>query len=578
MRSQFATAVGLVVMISLSACAGFMEQSGGGSSERAVELYGQFEQARAAGDNETASSLAREFVARYPDFSQFDDVLLGAGDVEAARSDFAQAAVYYERLIAGFPSSPLRADAYRGAAAAHLKLGDNRKSAEYLIALLDTPLPQEAREEAAEALHRLVRSSLSAADLFSLAADHPESILAREASLSAARTAYANGDYDECYKLLSELLYRFPETPDAFEARRLLQLAGERRQAPRTESTRVDPDCIGVIFPVTGPASRYGRFFEQGVDLAISEFDTVGRRVKIIKADSHGDAAGAVRAVRKVVVESGAIAMLGAVFTFPTVAAAIEANAWGVPLVSPVVSSNGLDEIGPWVYQAKVPFTVEVSAVASLAATRLGLERFAVIAPVRGERRKLGDAFADEIRRLGGDVVSLQYYDEGATDYRDQLDVIREAAPDAIFAPGAVEELLLLLPQIKFYDLQVQLLGLSNWDSDRLLRLSRAELEGAMFPHEAYHGHDPQAYARFKAAMTSEGIEDVNSIAVSGYFAMRLLLRAHTEGVTSRGDMQRFLDEALRGSSEQRMQESSTIPILVVRDGRAVEFQPRRRR
>ena len=214
----------------------------------------------------------------------------------------------------------------------------------------------------------------------------------------------------------------------------------------------------------------------------------------MVTADSKSRPVEAAKAVRRLIQEDGAVAIVGSVFSFPTIAASIESNAWQTPFLSPVVSSRGVDEVGPWVYVTKVPLTVEVSAIAGVARDNLKIERFAVLTPVRGVGRELGEFFADEVKRLGGDVVALEYYDGGATDFRDQLERIRETAPDAIFSPGSVEELLLMLPQIKFYDLQVQLFGLSNWNSEKLLRLSRDELEGALFPRESYHGTDKAVY------------------------------------------------------------------------------------
>jgi len=256
------------------------------------------------------------------------------------------------------------------------------------------------------------------------------------------------------------------------------------------------------------------------------------------------------------------------------VSASIEANAWQVPLLSPVVSTDNLDEVGPWIFQTRVPPSVEATAMADLARSRLLLERFAVIAPSGGSGRGVGEFFAREVERLGGEVVSLEYYEEGATDFRPQLEAVREAAPDAIFAPGTVEELLLLLPQVKFYDLQVQLLGLSNWNSDKLLRLSRDELEGALFPLEAYHGNDQAAYQRFKLAMEEQGVGEVSPVSVAGYFGMRLLLEGVSRGAASRDDMRVWLDAQIYGDAESRSEQAASLSILTVRRGHTSEFRP----
>jgi branched-chain amino acid transport system substrate-binding protein len=389
-----------------------------------------------------------------------------------------------------------------------------------------------------------------------------------------ARREYARGDYESAYRLLTEYLYRYPEADDAAEARRLLRSASERRGTPGAATiTPAKPNTIGVVLPVTGPGAPYGRQFALGVETAVAHHNASSERQAVmVKADSKGSAVGAVKAVRRLLLDEGAVGVVGSVFTMPTFAACIEANAWGAAMLSPVVSSDELVELGAWVFQTKVPLAVEVTAVAEAAVGSLLIERFAVVAPSRGTRHDLARLFADEVSRLGAQVVAAEYYEEGATDFREQLEAVREAAPEAIFAPGSVDELLLLLPQIKFYDLQVQLLGLSNWNADKLLRLSRDELEGALFPLEAYRGTDTETYVRFREAMNEREMTEISPIAEAGYFGMRLMLRSLDDGASSREDVRAYLESVLRQGASGRMAEAGALSLRRVRGGRVVDF------
>ena len=307
--------------------------------------------------------------------------------------------------------------------------------------------------------------------------------------------------------------------------------------------------------------------------MAVEDFNRDSeRQIKLVTSDSKGTPVDAVKAVRKLVLEEGAIGMVGSVFSVPTIGAAIEANAWRVPLLSPIASTDGLLEIGPWIFETRVPQEVEVVAIADVAVTRLLHERVAIVAPERGRRREAADLFADEARRFGAEVVAAVYYEEGATDFREQLETVREAAPDAIFIPGDVEELLNLLPQVKFYDLQIQLFGLSNWNNDNLLRLYKGELEGALFPQETYHGKDPEVYQRLLATLTEKGTGDVSDVTVAGYFGMRLILDSIASGAADRDGVRAYLDAELNQGAEQRMLEAETLTILIVRSGKVREF------
>jgi len=259
--------------------------------------------------------------------------------------------------------------------------------------------------------------------------------------------------------------------------------------------------------------------------------------------------------------------MVGDVFTLPAIASAIECNAWRTPIVSPVLSSDDLVEIGTWVFQTRALATIEATALAEAAVTGLGLSRFAILSPGRGDRRATADFFADEVKRLGAQVVVQEQFAEGATDFKTQLEVIRDAAPDALFAIGSVEELLQILPQTKFFDLQVQLLGTSQWNSEKLVRLTRDELEGALFPAESHYGATAERDRALRNRIMTAGATDVSPVAVAAYYGTRTVLEAIGVGASSREDVRRYLDARMRGDAEARRQRAAALPLVRVHKG-----------
>jgi branched-chain amino acid transport system substrate-binding protein len=567
----------LILLVAVAACtrtasgpAHFDENT----NTRAAALLAGAESDRAAGDLERAAIKLTDLINNFSGYSRMDEVLFLAGQVEYESGRFDQSARNYTSLVETYPLSPLYAQAGLGAARALVQLEMYFESAETLSRLLESPLDAGTRKIVEQELMVLVRRDLDPSDLEQLAQNYPASPANREIAVNLARKEYARGNYDEAYTLLAEYLYRFPEDSNTDEARRLLALAAEKRQPPVDKPPGlVDPNTVGAVLPVTGPASLYGRYFDEGLRMAVEEFNEKGsRQIKLKKADSRGTLVGAVKAVRKLVLEEGAVGLVGSVFTGTTLAAAIEANAWRAPLLSPVVAADGLMDVGPWVFETKIPQEVEVAAMADLAVTYLMLERIAIVAPERGELRQASELFADEINRLGSEVVLTVYYEEGATDYREQLEAVRESAPDAIFIPGSVTDLLNLIPQVKFYDLQVQLLGLSNWNDENLLRLYRREIEGVLFPLEVYHGKDPEAYDRLKATLEEKGSGEINPVTVAGYFGMRLLLEAIAAGASSRDEIREYLDSELNRGSEQRISEAGALTILTVRGGAIREY------
>jgi branched-chain amino acid transport system substrate-binding protein len=542
---------------------------GPGEQARAEALFASLREGVGSGQLDAAAAAASELINSYPRFGQIDEALYLAGQVADGQGRYAQAAVYYDALSTDHPASGYRARALSAAATAYGKLDDPLREAERLLML--EALPAEARDRAdtSRRLAALAQERLSPADLEALARKYPDSALARTSVLQKARSAYANGDYDRCYDLVASYLASLPREESAEDARRLMENAAERRQAPPPgPASRVDADRIGLLLPQTGSLALYGRLFEQGAKIAVDEYnERRSRHVGLVVADSRGGAVDAVKAVRRLIVEDGVIALVGDVFTLPAIAGAIEANAWRTSIVSPVVGSDDLVEIGAWVYQTRVPATIEATVLAEVATGPLALERFAILAPVRGERRAIADFFADEVRRLGHQVIAVEYFNEGAADFRPQFEKIRDATPDALFAAGSVDELLQILPQTKFFDLQVQLLGLSQWNSEKLLRLARDELEGAIFPAETHYGATPENERALREKIMEAGATDVSPVAVAGYYGTRVILDAMGAGAASRDDVRAYLEKRLRGDAAARRERAATVPLVRVRGG-----------
>ena len=567
-----------LLMVSLAGCAatgGKKAELGPAEQARAQEKYETLVTAQKNARWDDASAAANEILNQYPSFARTDDVLLRAGQIADARKQYAEAATYYQTLVRDYPLSTTRPDALRAAAADFAKLDDPQREAAAWLELLKSPLDAAAREEATRRLRTLSDEKLSEGDLDALYKAYPDSPLARSALYQEARKAYANGDYDQAYDKVGRYLDSLPRGENDPDARRLLEMATERRQAPPpAPASRVRPDRVGLLLPQTGSLALYGRLFEQGAKLAVDEFNATGsRRVSLAVADSRGGAIDAVAAVRRLAAEEGAVAIVGDIVTMPAIAGAIEANAWHAPIVSPVVGSDDLVAIGPWVFQTRVPSTVEATAVAEAAVRKLNLERFAVIAPSRGDRRDAADFFAGEIKRLGRQVVAVEYYEDGSTDFKAQLGRVREAAPDALFAVGGVEELMQMLPQAKFHDVQVQLLGLSSWNSDKLMRLSRAELEGAVFPAESHYGSNKDQHAALVKKLATPNTSDASPVSIAGYYGTRAVLEALGQGAASREDVRKYLDAHLRGDAATRAARAAALPLLRVRGGKTEAFQ-----
>lgn len=534
---------------------------------------------------EAADSLARAVLSADPEGPQTEDVLAMAARAAHSRGAWDRTIVYATDLSTRFPLSPRRDESSLLAADAYEALGRHYESAETLSRLLASPADPETQERARASLRRLSENALSAADLERLMREFPASPLAEQMSFKLAKAEFARGNYDRSYALLADLLHQFPQHDRKREIEYLLEVSATRRDDPARTPSHVELNSIGVLLPYTGEYSRFGRSFEEGVRMAVEEYNAAADiPARYVVGDSKSDPIASLTAVRKLIVEDGVVAVVGSVFTIPSIVAAAECNAWKVPMVAPLVREAAFGQIGPWVFQMQLPVEVEAAAMARLAVGSLLLERLAVLAPATPEGRRLAEFFRGEVERLGGRVVSEVFYSASDTDFRGHIGAVRAAAPDALFIPGAPDHLVNILPQVRFYDVQMQLLGLSNWNSETLLKLAARELEGAVFPREGYYGRDPEVYTRFVAKYfetrgteRSEGDSgEVSPVTAAAYFGTRFVLEAIRSGAVDREQIQEYLAVQLNPGAEVRLSDVASLPLVKVVSGQPREFIPPR--
>lgn len=528
---------------------------------------------------ESAEAKARELITNFAGYRDLDAVYLIAARSSYLMGNHAQAVKYAMAIPEQYAVSPYVGESLFLAADSYRELGMYFESADVLLQLLSSAVDPELGGRALNMLKSISQDQLGVGDLERLVKKYPSSALAGDMTLGLAKREFARGNYDQAYSLLADLLYEFPQHKRSPEVRQLLKLAASRKSDPDRGLDYVEPYKLGVVLPTTGNYSRFGRYFEQGIDLAVDEYNASSDvPVSVAKRDSHGEPVEAVNAVRELVLEEGVLAILGSVLSPTAIAVAVESNAWKVPVLSPVSGQQRIDEIGPWVFQTKVSGEIEVSAMARVAREDLLLERFAVLAPERGQKHQLAKLFVREVLARGGLIVAEQSYKPGATDFKEQLEEIKNASPEALFIPGEAEELILALPQVSFYDMRIQLIGLSNWNSEKLLRLSQREIEGAVFPREAVHGKDRESFQHFISSYKQRFGGEINPVATAGYFGMRLLLQSVRAGAVDRTQVRDFLATALSASAEGRMAEANSLSILKVRSGKPREFKTSLRR
>ncbi len=299
---------------------------------------------------------------------------------------------------------------------------------------------------------------------------------------------------------------------------------------------------IALVAPINGIYARFGESLVQGAYLALDEANrTLPRPMRLRVMDSAGDplhaAYAAARAVR-----AGFGAIVGDLLNAPTIAVAAAAQAGRTPHVSPAAGRTDLGAVGDYVFQTVVPREVQAEALARAAVRRFGHRRVAVVYPDDEDTQRVAERFAGLVKRLGGDVVAQTPYPPGQTNFAPELEPLAQYKPEVVFVPGNPRELMAIVPQFSYYEVDARIFGLAELGMNDVLDATAAYLDSAVFAESFYRVPD-ERLREFSSAYQQLYGRVPDDFATRGYVALKVLSRAVAGGVRSRVALAQALGE-----------------------------------
>ena len=214
---------------------------------------------------------------------------------------------------------------------------------------------------------------------------------------------------------------------------------------------------IGVVLPQTGHLGP-GEFgpgalvMENAFNIALAEINESqllgDANLKFIIEDDMSTAEGAVVAFNKLIHQDEVPVILGvwtseiAESVFPI------AQENGVVAFSPVVVASGLTEIGDFIFRASHSTDVLVPEGIRVTQQKLGYQRVATIADTVDLASRSSEAVHRQVFAENGiEVLAMETFETGETDFSTQLTRIKALDPDAIFISAQQIEVIKILTQ-----------------------------------------------------------------------------------------------------------------------------------
>ncbi len=324
-----------------------------------------------------------------------------------------------------------------------------------------------------------------------------------------------------------------------------------------------------MALPLSGAYADYGWSVLRGIVLGLGTYEDPPGPFRVHVRDTAGGLDNATRAVQELFSES-AVAVLGPLRSSTSAAAAPVAEEGRIPLLT-LSRREDLAFLGSWVFRLGVTQSDQVRVLVHHAIADRGMRRFAILHPKDDYGLAFKNLFWEEVERQGGYVVGVEGYAADAIDVQapirklvglfyvtdEEQELIDEKARlvrrpldnserlaepemadlppyvdfDALFVPDVATKVALILPQLRFYDVNdVLLLGPSGWNDRSLVEIAGRDAEGAIFTDTFFSKSEADAVEDFVAAYYAAYGDEPDALAAEGYDAASMLRRVLPPG------------------------------------------------
>lgn len=294
------------------------------------------------------------------------------------------------------------------------------------------------------------------------------------------------------------------------------------------------PIKIGGIYPLTGAIATFGQSSKKAIDMAFEEVNTngglLGRKVELAMEDNKSAQADSATAAQKLIQQDKVVAILGAVASSNSLAAAPIAQEAKVPMVSSSSTNPAVTEVGDYIFRAAFIDPFQGQVMANFATNDLKAVKAAIMTDANSDYSiGLANVFKDVFTKNGGSIVSEVSFVSGDTDFNAILTTVKNAQPDVVFVPSYYDTVGLILNQAKNnvgFPENVTFLGADGWDSPTLFELAGDAANGHYFSNHYSPDVDSPEAKKFIEAFKAKYNETPDALAALAYDTAYMVFEA----------------------------------------------------
>ena len=495
------------------------------------------------GASESAVTILRRFLTTTPPPEHLDDTYLLLGAALYGIKDYPEALRSLNQLQTEFPESDLLDRSKLLMARTHAAMGNFDLALPLLAQVRTTTQDESTKREVQQltaeilankkdyvrAIHTLLEGMVGSSDaqmtetreqirqfisdkldkrgLIRVRETYPRSYPGDLASLRLIDYYTGRGEDHLAERETRHFLAAFPAHPSVSKVNESLDLIKTKLKANQY--------LIAAVLPLSGPLSPFATDVLQGIQLAVERAreQPGSPPVGLIVKDHDADRQGFLDDLSTLLHEDRPLIVIGPMLSKNLPVMAEMAQKTRIPLITPAATLPNVRRMGNYLFSTALTYGMQAERIATYAAKEQGYRRFCILYPDTVYGRELARLFAQDVRRLDGEIIAMEAFKEGDTNFAPQIQRLKAedlkkyglAVPvevtnptgkplsrnekrvlytpgfDAIFIPSRSKEIGLLAAQLAFHDIKAPLLGTNGWNSQDFARTADRAVDGATF-------------------------------------------------------------------------------------------------
>ena len=294
---------------------------------------------------------------------------------------------------------------------------------------------------------------------------------------------------------------------------------------------------VGVILPLSGNLTSYGKATLDGIKLKTEEINAAGgvngNKLVLIIEDNKGDQTETRNAYKKLAGSDKVAAVLGPITSTNAIAVRRDAAEIKVPMISPTATNDKVTPRNSYMFRACFNDSFQGKIAANYAIKDKGYKTAAVLVDMNSDYSKgLCESFKKAFEDAGGKIVAEENYQQKDTEFGAQLKKIKGSGAQTVFVPGYPPELPLIIKQAKVIGLDAKLCGADGWDNETVINGSGPNIEGCFIVGAFSREDQRPAVQNFVKSFEKTYNAKPGTFEALGYDTVSMLCEALKKGTT----------------------------------------------